>query len=89
VSNAAVHFHERFAAWAEYPYMYSTTDIAKHDSKSSRSVSGWLSELAGVGAVEQITTPKGNIAATWQLRERDTSRVRGMIVPLPKAEDLR
>jgi hypothetical protein len=69
ISEAAIRYHERLTSWVTGTF--TTTDAYKKDRASDRAVRGWLVELAGAGAVEQLSEHKGSRPATWKVTDMD------------------
>jgi hypothetical protein len=62
---------------------FSTTDAKTMGVGSRSPVYGWLSELNNAGAIEQVVSPRGKVAARWRLVDQNT-RPTG----LPSVEDV-
>jgi hypothetical protein len=89
ISDATLRYHERLAGWAAGMVSFTTTVAVKHDRVSDRAVRGWLHELAGVGAVEQLTESKGSRPATWKLVETDNRKVAAGDCGLPEPGEIK
>lgn len=69
ISDATLRFYDRLAKWA--PDQFNTSEAAKHDRKSKQIVRAWLSDLADVGAVQQLEPSKGSRPAVWKVLDVD------------------
>ena len=88
ISDAAIRCYDRLATWAANHELFSTTDAVKHDRASDRAIRGWLRELAGVAAIEQVGEGKGSRPATWRLLDIDRSELEAGDCGLPSVEEI-
>ena len=88
ISDAALRYYDRLATWAADLDSFTTTQAAKHDPVSDRAIRGWLHELVGVGAIEQVTEGKGSRPATWRLLDINRSELEAGDCGLPSVEEI-
>ncbi len=86
MSDAAIEFHGRLLEWVGETF--TTTEAVKTDNKSRQAVSGWLSELAALGAVRQVAEGKGPKPAVWELTGTPQEEVARGGFELPTASEL-
>ena len=88
ISDAALRYYDRLATWATTFDSFTTTQAVKQDRASDRAIRGWLHELAGVGAIEQVEEARGSRPAKWQLLEIDRSELEAGDCSLPSVEEI-
>ena len=86
LSDPARRYFERMEAWASGDF--TTTDAKKQDSARGRAVTGWLSELAAAGLVDQLEPHKGSKPARWKLTDVRPDDAAGDCPALPTVEDV-
>ena len=87
ISDAAIRYYDRLKAWCG-PDAFSTTDAVKHDRATDRAIRGWLRELTGIAAIEQVSEGKGSRPATWRLLDIDQTELEAGDCGLPSVEEI-
>lgn len=88
IAPAAIRYHDRLGGWASGVDSFTTTEAVKRDRASDRAIRGWLHELAGVGAVDQLTEGKGSKPATWKFVGVDRAELEAGDSGLPTVEEI-
>ena len=88
ISEPARRFFDRLVDRSAVGSTFSTTEVSKGETASRRAVTGWLSELAEPGVVEQVEAHKGNKPAVWMLTKLTPDDVHGDTSDLPAIEDV-
>lgn len=86
ISDAAIRFYDRLVEWARDKF--TTSEAYRHDRKSEQAIRGWLRDLAGVGAIEQIEAHKGSRPAVWKLTNIDRAALVAGDCGLPAVEEI-
>lgn len=86
ISDAAIRFYDRLVAWSRD--RFTTAEAYRHDRKSEQAIRGWLRDLAGVGAVEQIEAHKGSRPAVWKVTNIDRDDLVAGDCGLPAPEEI-
>ncbi len=86
LSDPARRYFERLEAWASGEF--TTTDAKKQESVTGRAVTGWLSELADAGLVDQLEPHKGSKPARWKLTGVKPDDAVGNCPALPAVKDV-
>jgi DNA primase len=86
ISDAAIRFYDRLVEWEKDKF--TTAEVYRHDRKSEQAIRGWLRDLAGVGAVEQIEANKGSRPAIWKLTGIDRDDLVAGDCGLPAVEEI-
>ncbi len=87
ISDAAIRFYDRLVEWARDKF--TTAEAYRHDRKSEQAIRGWLRDLAGAGAVEQIEASKGSRPAVWKLVNIDRDDLVSGDCGLPAVEEIK
>ncbi len=87
LSDPARRYFERLVAWASDD-AFTTTDAKGHESASRRALTGWLSELADAGLVDQLEPHKGSKPAQWKLTGARPGDAASECRALPSVEDV-
>jgi hypothetical protein len=87
ISDAAIRFYDRLSSWASG--VFTSTEAVKRERASDRAVRGWLQELAGAGALEQVDEARGSRPASWKLTGMDRAELMMGDCGLPEPESIK